>query len=431
MARLWACVAKELLLLARDRGGLALLFFMPTALMVVVALVQDNVMKATGDAAVRVLLLDQDEGAAGEALASFLGRAPGVDLVPAEERTEAEARAAVARGELEVLVVVPEGTTEALVDRARQQAAEALARAPLDEPPATPPALGVWFDPTLRGSVRAGLSRALGAVAREVELGLRTEAFGAWFAALGQRVADQGAKLPETRPDLRGYWADSLGWEVADAAASPGGWETPPSAVQQNVPAWGLFGVFFAVVPLAGSLLRERQEGMLRRLRTLPVPPAALVLGKLGAYLGVGLAQFVLMGAVGVFALPLLGLAALVLGDPLALGAMCFAAAAAAGGYGVLVGALARSYEQASTFGAVSVVMAAALGGVMVPVYAMPPALRAASQFSPLGWGLEGFLAVFARGGTLETVAPQALSLLLFAAVCLAGAVLALRRPSP
>ena len=53
------------------------------------------------------------------------------------------------------------------------------------------------------------------------------------------------------------------------------------------------------------------------------------------------------------------------------------------------------------TFGAVSVVIAAAIGGIMVPVFAMPPVMQTISIFSPLSWGLNAFLDVFVRGGSL------------------------------
>ncbi len=58
-------------------------------------------------------------------------------------------------------------------------------------------------------------------------------------------------------------------------------------------------------------------------------------------------------------------------------------------------------------FGAVSVVIAAALGGVMVPVYVMPKGMQLISQFSPLAWGLEGFLELFARGGGVRDIWPN------------------------
>ena len=41
--QLWASIVKELLLILRDRAGMALLFFMPAFLVVVITLIQDKV----------------------------------------------------------------------------------------------------------------------------------------------------------------------------------------------------------------------------------------------------------------------------------------------------------------------------------------------------------------------------------------------------
>jgi ABC-2 type transport system permease protein len=125
--------------------------------------------------------------------------------------------------------------------------------------------------------------------------------------------------------------------------------------------------------------------------------------------------QFFLIIAVGRFFLPLLGTPILDIGSsPAALIVIALSAAAAACGYGILLGTMARTYEQASSFGAVSVVIAAALGGIMVPVFAMPPMMQKISLFSPLSWGLNAFLDVFVRDGNLRSVFPDVALLLLF-----------------
>jgi ABC-2 type transport system permease protein len=202
-----------------------------------------------------------------------------------------------------------------------------------------------------------------------------------------------------------------------------------PTAAQQNVPAWALFGMFFIVVPLSGSLIRERQTGTLRRLMTMPVSPLALLTGKLCAYVLVCLVQFALMLGAGCFVLPLLGTSGLVLDHQiLTVAPIAIAAALAATGYGIMVGTLAKSYEQASMFGAVSVVIAAALGGIMIPVYVMPRYMQDLSAVSPLAWGLNAFQDVFVRGGNLGTVSREISFLLLFFVVTITASWLALRR---
>jgi len=183
------------------------------------------------------------------------------------------------------------------------------------------------------------------------------------------------------------------------------------------VPAWALFGIFFIVVPMGGSLIRERQEGTLTRLMTLPVSYGILLLGKVLAFVLVCLCQFWIIVLMGFYVLPLLGTPVLEMGS--AYGAILLvvvSAALAATGYGILLGAFARTYEQASMFGPVSVVIAAAIGGIMVPVYAMPEMMREISRFSPLAWGLNGLTDLFVRQGDIRSVWPEVALLLAFAA---------------
>jgi ABC-2 type transport system permease protein len=89
-------------------------------------------------------------------------------------------------------------------------------------------------------------------------------------------------------------------------------------------------------------------------------------------------------------------------------------AALAAAGYGVMLGTICRTYEQASMFGPVSVVVAAALGGIMVPVYVMPELMQKISNYSPLAWGLNALIDIFVRQGDMGSVLPEILYLLSF-----------------
>lgn len=156
----------------------------------------------------------------------------------------------------------------------------------------------------------------------------------------------------------------------------------------------------------------------------MPVATFSLLTGKLCAYVLVCLLQFALMLAAGVFLLPLVGTSGLeISSNPWIIISIALAASLAATGYGLLVGTLAKTYEQASMFGAVSVVIAAALGGVMIPVYVMPRYMQEISTFSPLAWGLTAFQDVFVRGGNLSTVLPELSYLLLFfiASIAISG----------
>lgn len=441
MLTIWATFLKELLELRRDRAGLLVLLVMPMALVLIVSLVQDNVMQATGEAPIRVLFVDEDESFLGAAIREQLQASGGLDLVThikGEAVSVEAARKAVLQGDFQFSVIIPAGTGSAFKQTIRQRAKGALVIS-RREVPAPPPEEGeeplgmiVYFDPAVQGAFRTAVINSLQRVILGIELQEQAVVLAATIPLELQEatsgvmnpfmVVTPGAKMSfkmDTAPVL------NLREEVAFNRRML----IRPTAAQQNVPAWALFGMFFIVVPLSGTLIRERQAGTLRRLMTMPVSPLTLLAGKLCAYVLVCLAQFALMLAAGSFVLPLLGTSGLVLNHQLAtIIPIALAAALAATGYGIMVGTLAKSYEQASMFGAVSVVIAAALGGIMIPVYVMPRYMQEISVLSPLAWGLNAFQDVFVRGGDLGTVCREIFLLLSFFVVTITVSWLTLRR---
>jgi len=237
---------------------------------------------------------------------------------------------------------------------------------------------------------------------------------------------------PLTNPGSAPLFQMDAGWgtrRLMDVVAGQSRLKKLPTSVQHNVSAWAVFGMFFIVLPLGGVIIRERQDGTFVRLRTLPVPYLTILLGKLMAYVAVCWGQFLFIVLVGKLGLPLLGAPVLTLGsDPVALIVVVTFIALAACGYGIMLGTLARTFEQASMFGPVSVVCAAALGGIMVPVYVMPHLMQKISLFSPLAWGLNALVEIFVREGTLRSVLPELGYLTAFFAVTLIIAWAAFRR---
>jgi ABC-2 type transport system permease protein len=125
--------------------------------------------------------------------------------------------------------------------------------------------------------------------------------------------------------------------------------------------------------------------------------------------------QFLIMLTIGVYIMPLLSLPALQTGSHAeALILMVTVTAFAAVGYGLMVGSMARTQQQASSFGSISVIIAAAIGGIWVPVFIMPEFMQTVSKLSPLNWALNGYQEVFLRGGAIRDVLPYALALTAF-----------------
>lgn len=196
------------------------------------------------------------------------------------------------------------------------------------------------------------------------------------------------------------------------------------NASQHSVPAWLIFGMFFVMLPMANGFQREQQSGVLLRLRCLGVSMGTLALSKLLPYLAINLLQFALLLAIGVWALPLLGLPGLQLPGSVAayvLLAGCLALAACS--LGLAIASLARSGEQALMLsGGINLILAA-IGGIMVPRSVMPEAMARLAEISPMSWALDAFLALLVGQGSLSDVAPWCARLLLFAAIVGAAAL--------
>jgi ABC-2 type transport system permease protein len=194
-----------------------------------------------------------------------------------------------------------------------------------------------------------------------------------------------------------------------------------PTAVQQNVPAWLVFGMFFVVASIAGLFVEERACGALSRLRSLGVKPWQSIVGKIMPYLLVNAVQAALMLAVGVWLMPHIGGEGLSLQgvhwDALLL--MLLAISLAAVSLALAVACLVSSHAQAATLGPILNVLMAALGGVMVPLFVMPPVMQQVAGYSPMNWCLEGLLNVLLRHGDIANILPQVTRLTSFSALML------------
>lgn len=437
--RKWlATIAKEWLLLIRDRTGLLLLFVMPAALVIVITLVQDNVMRQSGGLRISGALVNHDGGESARILIHELEAMDEVTFRSVfDDRSPDEAQAGqmVSRGDIQFYAVIPEGLTAQVIKRVHSRIDRMMSGKPLETGSAAPlPEVEIRFDPTIQGiyrtAVNGAVRQALAVMQADYSMKYLSEALD---RQLHRRIADAaGAFAPQIpgrlAPVLQGDFLKDPVVRIAAHSAGPGKYDRLPTAVQQNVPAWALFGMFFIVVPLSGTLIRERREGIMARLMIMPVAKSALILGKLAAYVGVCLVQFACIVGVGKWVLPLLGTDALVLSQPGAMLIVALCSALAATGYGIMLGVVARTNEQAAIVGPVSVVIAAALGGIMVPVFAMPQAMQAISRLSPLAWAHESFMALLVRKTPLAAVWGQLVLLLLFFGATLLVALIAMKR---
>jgi len=405
-SKLTVFALKELRVILRDREALAILFLMPVGFVIIMSLALRDVMRPDGGPQASLVIVDGDRGVLSAAIATALQTYPALDIdiratgdYPEEV---AKVRTQVRRGSIRYALLLEPGLSTRHATQVEQASLTELSAGRSSDRINIP-----WLtDPTLRGDQRAVARMTLASALARIDL---------------ERIRSRIASVPFSAASLEGT-SDSFGWlSLSEETSSTVQGSPRPSATQQNVPAYALLAVFMLVVPLSGTLIRERDQGSLARLASMPVPIAVVLGGKLLPWLAINLAQIILCFGVGRFLLPWLGGESLRFGaSPGGLILVSLTVSAAAIGFGLLVATIGRTTEQATAFGATVVLLLAAIGGIMVPKLVMPPVLQSMTLLSPPGWALDAYLALLVRDATLADVTPHALALAAFAALCLA-----------
>jgi ABC-2 type transport system permease protein len=462
---------KEILLLIRDIPGLILLFVMPMVLILVVTLTQENAFKSITESRIAMILVNNDKKDLGNVIENGLRKSNTFDImdqINGAAPSAEEADVLIASGKYQVGIIIQHGATEKA-----QQRADAIMSKTTDSTKRMMPQVSdtssniiLSFDPTLRDSyknsvtisirrliqsaefqimlnrffndlplrlneltkqpVKRELIRQLGLMEKEVNSELKKR-MGQYFPN------DLKIEAPDKDPDidLKEEFAKNLTFKfetdsenlviLQERYAAGKGDQLKPTLVQNNVPAFALFAMFFIVIPLAGSLITERNQGTYSRLKTLPVKYITILTGKAFIYILVCLSQLALMILTGMFLLPLLsGLPPLVLGTSyISIIIAAISCSLAAIGFGLLVGTFATSQSQAGMFGSFMVVILGILGGIFLPVHMMPHQLQIITMLSPVRWGIDSFLDLFVRNGSLKTIWPNILLLNMFFAIAL------------
>jgi ABC-2 type transport system permease protein len=192
-----------------------------------------------------------------------------------------------------------------------------------------------------------------------------------------------------------------------------------PTPLQQTVPAYTIFAMFFIAIPMSIGFLKEKNDGTLQRLFTYPVNANLVVLGKIIPYYLINLIQFILMLLVGIYIMPHIINFSFYLGDhPWHILPVTLVVAVATTSFGVLVAALARTPEQASTLAATGAILMGVFGGIMVPHVVMPLVMKKLAMISPMYWAHQAYLDIFLRDAAFGTILPKLIVLTLFAGMC-------------
>jgi ABC-2 type transport system permease protein len=396
---------KEFRLLRRDLHGMAVLFLMPMAFMLIMSMALSNADNVNND--VKIALLAERDNPINKQFIEALAEQQDitVELQPLAELDAA--KRALANGEYDMIMVNDNQTDSALQD---DRALELLVLASTD---------------------RARIAGLKGVI-QKVYIQQRLNRYFAEFSSPPEAPENSAAvqsdrhsapmsenhiKLPDFEA-IDDYLSDELIREVY--LNIRGASVNKPSSVQQSVPAWLIFGMFFIMIPLSNVMATEKQTNTLTRLRLAKASAFSLLLAKLIPYFLINQLQFWGMILLGIYALPLLGMTGFELqGNMLDYALLSCAISLSALGYALLVSVLAKSTEHAVVLGGGGNIIMAAIGGIMVPGYVMPEIMQSIARVSPMSWALNGFHDLLLNQYSFTQILPQWLSLIGFAAVFL------------
>ncbi len=363
----------NLLRQVRDRTDLFFVFVLPTIVIIALGL------QFGGTSRARLGIVAPAGDSAAAALVSTLT----ADPTRFEVRPVADAatlRSQVERGRLEAGLVIPDGFVDALagtdvVDVAYLGTTDSLTAG-------------------LRAPIEAAVAQ-LGAVTTATRVAV-AEGLGDPDQA-GAVAADTYATVPGVEVSVT---------QVGEPGLFAGFSQFTFGASTQLV----LF-TFLTSMTAAGRLVYAKQLGISRRMTATPTSAWTIVAGEaLGRYL-VAVLQAGYIVAVTAVAFNVSW------GDPIAVAALiglfCLVAAATA----LLVGALSRNADQASSMGVFAGLALGALGGCMIPFQIMPDAMQSIARLLPHSWALLGLQDLVKTGEGVGSVLPNLAVLAGFAVV--------------
>lgn len=410
---------KDALLLLRDKAGIILLFIMPIALVLIMTSMQDGLLNSITNTDISLVLLNDDNDSIGNTIEKELKKSEVFHVHNVNEMdtiiSENGLRNLVAQGKYLIGIYVPANTTQQFKEGFRkdiESVFEGSFTNKLESSDSIP--IRIYLDPTIKPNVQSNLMSNVREFTTQIQNQFQLKAFSEALKEISGNT--------ESNLDLRYSKKLIADEKIADKKEDV---LFRPNSVQHNVPAWTLFAIFFIVISLSGSTIKEREDGSFNRLMTMPCSYSKYLLSKMTVYLFVCILQFLIVLAMGIWVFPYIGLESFdVNGIFLKLLFVVIVAACAAIGFGTAISSIATSQQQAAVFGSVSVVILAAIGGLWVPTYAMPEIFRTFSNVSPLKWGIDALYSIILRKSEIGDVLPQCIYLFSFALICFAIAII-------
>ena len=422
MFKLRATILKDIRILLRDKVGLTLMLLMPVLLAIVITTVQNSTFELVNNNKVPLILYNKDTGQVSTEFIRALDKIGMFELKNLDSsQNEKDIVSRMHAKDALVAIIIPENYTDQTLSKAKNITKEALKNVNIAEDSVKNVSINeipltLYYHPVLQQSFRNSINGALRSALQLVQSKYIVRQL---YTTVNEQTIPDSLENQITANQL----------PVNEIPVSRDGSRNIPNATQHNIPAWTIFAMFFIVISLGSSIVREKQSGSFVRLRTLPTNFMVALASKQITYLFVTLLQAAIIFSIGTWLFPKMGLPPLNLpADKLGLFLVTLACGWCATSFAICIGVFAQTQEQSNGFGAVSIVILAAIGGLLVPSFAMPASFQLIMRLSPLHWCLEAYYGLFLEGGTLKDILMNIIPLLVITVVLQLIAIYGLKR---
>ncbi|WP_442604082.1 ABC transporter permease [Paenibacillus sp. KN14-4R] len=346
-------IRKEILLLLREKGTFFWLIILPILFILIFASILGNQVDT-----IKVRYYDADQSKSSQELVTGLKELKGFDVVmddkvPLEEQIEK-----IKSGKTTSLLVIPKGYEQTL--KAAQKPAE----------------LEFYRDVTADTAV-APIKSVLQNVSynyREVKLQGELKKTGKSDSEVTAAMASPFT-IREMKEDVKKV-----------------------DIISQVVPGYTVMFVFFILITMVRRLIKDKESGMLSRLRSTTMKPVQYLIGMWVPNMLVVIVQCAVLLLFGKFVY------GMNIGNPIAMALIVLCLSFCATGIGLALSMIAKSENQGMGFTQIITMGGAILGGLWFPIDFMPSFAQIIGKFTPQYWAQQAFQDVIIRGSNMGGV---------------------------
>ncbi len=356
---------KEIRLALRDKSTYFWYFAMPIIFIVVFA----SIFGSMDDSSLKVNIIDADGTASSKQFTNYISGIDGFEIEHFEANTMDEQISKIRDGKMSSLLVIPKGFEQQTY---RGEQAELIFH---------------------RDAVADTSVAPIQAVLQNIAYGYREGKLAEVFAATGMEATAIKASL-EAPIKIE---------EVKENS-------TNTNMVTLVVPGYTVMFVFFIMITMVNNFVKDRNTGMLARLRSTPMNSKAYLIGMWIPNILIVLIQCIAILGFGSVVYDL------ALGDLFTISLIVIALSICVTGIGLALCMFVKTENQGVAFVQIIAMGGAILGGLWFPIDLMPQVIQNIAKFIPQYWAQAGFQDVMLRNAHVGDIWANLTVLLAFGA---------------